>query len=93
MIDITWREFGRPPAACGFEAWLRSTEVTDDPEGDLIEDLLKEISLPPITTCRKLRAFLADRGACREAISVASSVWRRYRRFRDWGPSSPTGSR
>lgn len=68
-----------------FSTWLASARITDDPEGDLIEDLRADRRLngrlPPIRTLADLSGHLRNRSACREAIEAVPDVWDRYVRW------------
>jgi hypothetical protein len=67
-------------------AWLVRARITDDPEGDLIDDMRSELRrhiLPgSFSTENDLRGYLAGRGACREALAAVPGVGRRYCRYR-----------
>jgi len=59
--------------------WLFRTDQTDDPAGDLIDDMRQDRDLP--TTFASLEAmqdYLRSRRACPEAIAASEGLWRRY---------------
>jgi uncharacterized protein YozE (UPF0346 family) len=65
-----------------FAAWLAVARVTDDPEGDFVEDARRDStfpkSFPDITA---LRDYLRSKRACREAVATIPHVWRRYQHW------------
>jgi hypothetical protein len=66
----------------GFDAYLRSAQVTDYPVGNLIADLQRDLRLKPAEISDQ--ATLAHHvrcnwpGACPEAVAAVPMVWRRY---------------
>jgi hypothetical protein len=53
--------------------------VTDDPPGDLIDDLRRDPRKPAdIPSRAELRRYLRLRRACREALRTVPAVWRRF---------------
>jgi hypothetical protein len=54
-----------------FRAWLAVARVTDDPEGDFVED------------AKALKDYVRGKGACREAVRTVPRVWRRYEQWLD----------
>jgi hypothetical protein len=68
------------------KAWLAEAKVTDNPVGDLIADMRRDADpkLPEdFPSVSHLKSYLYLRGACREALAVARTAWRRYRAWRD----------
>jgi hypothetical protein len=67
--------------------WLAKTRTTDDPAGDLIEDMRRDPRLPPLfPNINSMRIYLQTSGACREALQAVPIVWRRYKRWLDHHP-------
>jgi hypothetical protein len=69
-------------------AWLAHARITNDPEGDLVADMRRELrrgaDMPPVFHNRQeLRSYLHSKGACAEALAVVPGVWRRYRAWLD----------
>lgn len=61
--------------------WLESMGVTDDPEGDLVADMLRDPDLPPLFLSMKMmRNYILDHGGCREAVEAVPGVWQRYKK-------------
>jgi hypothetical protein len=66
-----------------FSEWLAAATITDDPIGDLIDDLRRDGRRSSnFSSCADLRRFLREHRACREALRVAPAVWRRYQAWR-----------
>jgi hypothetical protein len=69
----------QPKGKPSFLAWLAVANVTDDPAGDLIDDLRRDTRKPAdIPSRAELRRYLRLRRACREAIRAVPTVWRRF---------------
>jgi hypothetical protein len=69
----------QPQGKVSFLEWLATAIVTDDPTGDLVDDLRRDPRKPAdIESAVALRSYLRTRRACREAIAVVPKVWRRY---------------
>jgi hypothetical protein len=67
-----------------FGEWLERARVTDDPEGDLIDDIRRDRNPPPqFPTLEAMQRYLQSRNACQQAIEAAPIVWRRYRRWQN----------
>lgn len=74
------------------KAWLAVAKRSDDPEGDLIADMARDPNIPILFhNIESMRAYLHDKGACREAIAAVPRVWRRYRRWTDRHPTVTNG--
>jgi hypothetical protein len=70
--------------------WLAKARITDDPEGDLIEDMRRDAKangeLPLFKNIHAMRAYLHSKGACHEALQAVPRVWRRYEHWLDRNP-------
>lgn len=78
----------RPIAKTQTHVWLTRARITDDPEGDLIEDMRSDMRLGvPIprlfANAEEMHCYLVSRGACSEALACVPRVWRRYRQWMD----------
>jgi hypothetical protein len=72
-------DLDRPQGKLSFLAWLAVASVTDDPAGDLIDDLRRDPRKPAdIASRAALRSYLVSRRACREALRTVPAVWRRF---------------
>jgi hypothetical protein len=73
------RAIAAATAPCDFLDWLAVATVTDDPPGDLIDDLRRDTRKPAdIPSRAELRRYLRLRRACREALRTVPAVWRRF---------------
>jgi hypothetical protein len=64
-----------------FNQWLAVATITDDPAGDFIDDARRDRGFPAdVHTLWQLKAYLASRRACIEAVRAAVTVWKRYER-------------
>jgi hypothetical protein len=67
--------------------WLAQTTITDDPVGDLIADMQRDVrqgvTIPSFNNIGDMRAVLCSRNACDEALATVPAAWRRYKRWRD----------
>jgi uncharacterized protein YozE (UPF0346 family) len=62
-----------------FAEWLAVARITDDPEGDFVEDARRDPTFPEdFPDAEAVRWYLRRHGACREALAVVPRVWRRY---------------
>jgi hypothetical protein len=69
----------QPQGKVSFLDWLATAPVTDDPVGDLVDDLRRDTRKPvDIESPEALRRYLRSRRACREALAVVAAVWSRY---------------
>lgn len=72
--------------------WLDAARKTDDPAGDLIEDMRNDYHGDPaifpslFPNIDAMRAFLIRRHACIEALAAVKIVWRRYKSWLDQNP-------
>jgi hypothetical protein len=69
-------------------AFLACARATDNPEGDLIADMRRElragVDMPEVFhSQRELQSYLRGKGACAEALAAVPGVWRRYRSWLD----------
>jgi hypothetical protein len=70
--------------------FLAHARVTDDPAGDLIKDMRRDKTLPPLFgSIKEMREYLHRRGACLGALEAVPVVWRRYS---TWLARNPTRS-
>ena len=64
-------------------AWVKTARITDDPAGDLIQDMQGDVKgyqngeLP--NAIGELEEYLLYRRACQGALEALPEVWRRYR--------------
>lgn len=66
--------------------WLhRHARVTDDPAGDLVQDMRVDRAImgQEFRSAAELCLYLRFKQACPEAIVTAPVVWRRYLAWRD----------
>jgi len=67
-----------------FKDWIATARITDDPEGDFVEDMRSDIrnakTSADFSDIAHLRRYLLLRGACQGAMEAVPGVWRRYRR-------------
>lgn len=61
-----------------FKEYVAKRRVTDTPAGDFVGDAKRDRELPDARTWPELATYLASRGAHRDAVSAARSVWRGY---------------
>jgi uncharacterized protein YozE (UPF0346 family) len=67
-----------------FNEWVMQARVTNDPAGDLIDDMRADQKLPSIFhSIGELRRYLILKNACRGALVAVPVVWRRYRHWLD----------
>lgn len=71
---------------CGFHEWLSGAKRTNDPAGDLVDDMRRDRRVNPLfpidfPNLRFLQAYLIERGACDGAFFAARVVWRRFARW------------
>jgi hypothetical protein len=60
------------------QAWLKVARATDDPEGDLIEDMRRDKNLPRLfSNIGQMRSYLRQKRACQGALNAIPRVWRR----------------
>lgn len=61
--------------------WLEGMVVTDNPEGDLVADMLRDPNLPPLfLSIKMMRNHILDHGGCPEAVAAVPGVWQRYKK-------------
>jgi hypothetical protein len=66
----------------GFSAWLKVARVTDNPEGDFVQDARQDPTFPEdFPDAEAVRWYLYRKGACREALAVVPHLWRRYQHW------------
>jgi hypothetical protein len=76
------------------QRWLGAARVTDDPAGDLIADMRRDMLARPdefprlFGGVRSMRAHLEKRNASVEAHAAVPVVWRRYRAWLNRNPFS-----
>ena len=64
------------------QSWLMAARITDDPEGDLIDDMRRDKNLPRLfSNVGDMRSYLIQMRACQGALDTVPRVWRRYRRW------------
>jgi hypothetical protein len=66
-----------------FKEYIGKAMRTDNPAGDLIEDMRSDKQLPEnFEKLDSLRTYLQVRGACRGAVDAAADVWHRFVQWR-----------
>lgn len=63
-----------------FKDFIRARKAHDNPRGDLIADLLRDESLPDITSADDLLSHMRRKNACPEALREAALIFRQYLR-------------
>lgn len=61
-----------------FKDYLKAQPITDTPEGDFIEDALRDRDFPDVKSLDQLERYLRRCGAIPEAIAAARVVWGSY---------------
>ena len=73
---VVWK--GNGERNRGFKGWLAKAEETDDPEGDLIHEMITDDELPNFSSLPEMRGYLLRRGASAGAIEATTGVWERW---------------
>ena len=73
---VVWK--GNGERNRGFKGWLAKAEETDDPEGDLIREMITDDELPNFSSLPEMRGYLLRRGASAGAIEATTGVWERW---------------
>lgn len=63
-----------------FKKFILERKVTDDPEGDFVDDTKRVSDFPEeLTSFAGLQAYLEFKRACPEAIEAGRKLWREYK--------------
>jgi hypothetical protein len=70
------------------QRWLQRARITDTIEGDLIEDMRRDPSVPPLfANINELRRYVAFKsGGYSGVMAAVPGVWRRYQQWLDRNP-------
>ena len=61
-----------------FRDYLKAQQPEDTPEGDFIEDALRDADFPDAKSLDELELYLLHRNAVPEAMEAARAVWLQF---------------
>ena len=69
-----------PAPSPSFKSWLRKTPQTDDPVGDLLNDMRHDPDLPNFTSLKQISQYVSRKsGSDPNIMATVRPAWSRYR--------------